>query len=62
MGQSSYCPYESLLASRAFLRERGLDLPERGVLGRDHVEEDRVLRVLDAVQLADQVLDRKSVV
>src|SRR2546422_9073261 len=46
------------LPARALLGQRGLDLPERGVLGRDHVEDDRLLRARDPVQLSDDILDR----
>src|SRR4029453_18801296 len=45
------------LAARALLGERGLARPERRVLGRDHVEDDRLLRARDSIELADEVLD-----
>src|SRR6059058_371849 len=46
------------LAARAFLGERRLDLPERRILGRDHVEDDRLLRAAHPIELADEILDR----
>src|SRR5882672_11219587 len=47
-----------LLAARALLGERRLHLPEGRVLGRDHVEDDRLLRAGYPVELTHEVLER----
>src|SRR5437879_6030059 len=48
----------SSLPARSFLRQRRLHLPERSVLGRHDVEDDRHGGAAYAVELADEVLDR----
>src|SRR5262245_32828850 len=51
-------PALELLAARTFLGDRRLHLPERRVLGGDHVQYHGFLGLHHAVQLADQLLDR----
>src|SRR2546427_4643862 len=47
----------SSLPARSFLRQRRLHLPERSVLGRHDVEDDRRGGAAYAVELADEALD-----